>query len=674
MSARDRNWDYREIFAKSRDGYVVVSLDGRIIDANRAYCEMLGYTLEELRALESFYQITPERWHAWEAREIWDEGLLKCGYSGLYEKEYIRKDGTVFPIELQSYVVRDAEGNIQYLWGMARDISARKAAECKLRDSEERYRALVMQSSECLILHDPGGRIHDVNARACATYGYSRDELLRMKVSDLDPDYEDRADDGRFYELMVPGEPLQFEARQRSKSGREFPVEVRLSLVEIGGQHMIQGLCRDITERRRLEEEQKSLQQQLLQAQKLESVGRLAGGVAHDFNNMLSVILGHAELAGENVSSDSPVRFHLNEIQQAAQRSAGLTRQLLAFARRQMIAPRALDLNASIESLLTMLERLIGESIDLRWQPGEQVDPVLIDPAQVDQLLTNLVVNARDAIDGIGRITIGTDLAELQAAECVGKVGARPGRYLVLTVADDGQGMEGETLAHIFEPFYTTKAMGESTGLGLATVYGIVDQNHGFIEVESEPEVGTTFRIYLPALTVAGEAHSGGRGETAPSNEPRVERGAKTNRAAMRAEEATILLVEDERAMLSLGAKLLAGLGFRVLAASTPKEALHRAQESSDRIDLLITDVVMPEMNGYQLAERLRGDIPDLPCLYVSGYSDDALAEHHVLEEDVSFLQKPFTRDELTAAIRQALPVALPSAPPEGPPEGESGQ
>ncbi|HEY3381150.1 MAG TPA: PAS domain S-box protein [Vicinamibacterales bacterium] len=393
---------------------------------------------------------------------------------------------------------------------------------------------------------------------------------------------------------------------------------------------------RELADRQRAEAEQGRLQAQLLQAQKMESVGRLAGGVAHDFNNMLSVILGHAELAADTTGSEA-INEHLEQILSAGRRSADLTRQLLAFARKQAISPRVLDLNDTMSGMLKMLQRLIGEEIALVWRPGPSLWPVVIDPSQVDQILANLVVNARDAMDGVGTLAIETANTVIDEAYGADPVECSPGEHVLLAVSDTGAGMTREVLDHIFEPFFTTKASGEGTGLGLSTVYGIVRQNNGFINAYSEPGAGTTMKIWLPrAATAAALDRSGATAVTPTGTE-------------------TILLVEDEDAVLELGRSMLTRLGYRVLAARSPLQAVQLIAELGGSIDLLISDVVMPEMNGRELAARLTLSLPSLRCLFVSGYTGDIISHRGVLDGSVHFLQKPFSLPALAQAVRRAL-------------------
>ncbi|MBN1423581.1 response regulator, partial [Candidatus Fermentibacteria bacterium] len=333
-----------------------------------------------------------------------------------------------------------------------------------------------------------------------------------------------------------------------------------------------------------------------------------------------------------------PFRPNLEEIREAARRSTDLTRQLLAFARKQIVQPRVIDLNDLIDGMLKMLRRLIGEDVRLSWKPKAGLWSVRMDPSQVDQILANLCVNARDAIGGVGEVIIATENVFLDAEYCASHAGRKPGPYVMLAVSDDGCGIRKEMMEHLFEPFFTTKGVGEGTGLGLSTVHGIVTQNNGFIEVYSEVGSGTTFRIYLPRHRSENEE----AWEVADAALP--QRGGET-----------VLLVEDDPAILPMGAEMLQGLGYQVVCAGTPGEALHKAEEHGGEIDLLITDVVMPEMNGRELAGRIAAINPGLRCLYMSGYTADAIAHHGVLDEGVHFVQKPFTLAQLSARVREAL-------------------
>ncbi|MCK6547565.1 PAS domain S-box protein [Myxococcota bacterium] len=398
------------------------------------------------------------------------------------------------------------------------------------------------------------------------------------------------------------------------------------------------GAVRDITDERHAAEEQERLRTQLAHAQKLESIGRLAGGVAHDFNNMLTVILGHAELLLLELDETSPLRSSIVEMERAAQRSAELTRQLLAFARRQAVSPKILDLRETVEGSLKMLRRLVGDDLGLSWAPSPTLWPVKIDPAQVDQILANLAANARDAIAGHGEIAISTRNFVAHAHFYERHPEAKAREYALLTVRDTGVGMDASTLAHVFEPFFTTKGLGQGTGLGLATVFGIVQQNEGIIEVESEVGRGTKVTIYLPRAS-----------ETATDPcDPRVAESIPGGTE-------TILLVENESSVLGLKQTILQRLGYHVLAAAGPREALVLLDEPGAHVDLLVTDVIMPEMNGRELWTEARTRSPSLPCLFVSAHPVSILSSRGILDDQVHFLQKPFTTNDFARAVRAAL-------------------
>ncbi|MFZ1983280.1 MAG: PAS domain S-box protein [Desulfatitalea sp.] len=518
--------------------------------------------------------------------------------------------------------------------GSFQDITKLKQAELALRDSEYKFRMIVENSRDIIYTLSVQGELLFVSPAISHLLGYDAAELIgRPFQSILHP--EDVAACEEAFQrsiregVRVPG----FEYRVRHAGGEwRWHNSTGGAVNDARGNLLhFQGVARDITEQRKLEE-------QLRQAQKMESVGRLAGGVAHDYNNMLSVILGYTELALARVPSAEPLHADLKEIFNAARRSADITRQLLAFARRQTIAPEVLDLNASVESLLKMLRRLIGEDIDLAWLPGSGLWPVRMDPSQLDQILANLCVNARDAISDIGKIIIETQNSPLDEAYCAEHAGFSPGHYVLLMVSDDGHGMDKKVLDHLFEPFFTTKEVGKGTGLGLATVYGIVKQNNGFINVYSEPGKGSTFRVYLPRYT--GQAVDAPKAKAGEIPKGRGE---------------TVLVVEDEEAILKLAKKILEGMGYRVLTAIGPGDAIGLAGRHDGAIHLLITDVVMPGMNGRELAERLRAIHPELKCLFMSGYTAELIAHRGVLHQGVHFLQKPFSTHELAHKVREVL-------------------
>ncbi len=430
----------------------------------------------------------------------------------------------------------------------------------------------------------------------------------------------------------------EIEYRMRTKDGQYKWILDQAKIVSwdaLGKPLRMCGTHKDITER-------KKLQNQLAQAQKMESIGQLAGGVAHDFNNMLSVILGYAELALAQVDQSSSLHEDLLEIYNAGKRSADITRQLLAFARKQTIAPRVLDLNETVEGMLKMLRRLIGEDITLAWLPGSGLGQINMDPSQLDQILANLFVNARDAIAGVGKVTVETGMIIFDEVYCKDHPGFIPGEFVLLAVSDDGCGMDKEILLKIFEPFFTTKNVGQGTGLGLATVYGIVKQNNGFVNVYSEPGHGTTFNIYLPV-------HLGVSESIQEKTIPGVNMGGTE----------TVLIVEDDAMVLKMGKNMLEKLGYTVLTANAPADAVLLAEANAGRLDLVITDVVMPEMNGPDLAYQLRTLNSDTKILFMSGYTADAIAHRGILDEGVCFIHKPFSIEDLAVKVRRALEQKL---------------
>ncbi len=496
-----------------------------------------------------------------------------------------------------------------------------------LKESESRWKSYVEIAPYGIFILNPNGQFLDVNPAACLLSGYAKEELLNLYMSDLFAP-ESINDGSKHVEEVVQAGYTEGEFLFRTKSGdvRWWWMAARL----ISDFEIIL-FCDDTTDRKRTTE-------MLIHAQKMDSIGQLAGGVAHDFNNMLAVILGNTEMAMEVVPSDQPPYAELKEIRQAAERSAALTRQLLGFARKQTVVRRVLDLNETIEGMLKMLRRLIGEQIELVWRPGNELAPIQMDPSQIDQILVNLCVNARDAVSAGGRITIATGNASLTEENNFRHVGGMPGDYVWLSVEDNGCGMEGSMLPHIFEPFFTTKEIGQGTGLGLATVYGIVKQNSGFIGVESELGKGTILTLFIPQNKAKTEAvDEPGR---VPFPEPSHE---------------TILLVEDESAILQMVRSLLEKRGYSVLAASSPLEAIRLTEGHSGRIDLLITDVIMPEMDGRALFQRILQHQPEIQCLYMSGHTDEALAQRGILDATVHFIQKPFTLQEMEIRVQETL-------------------
>ncbi len=618
----------RAVIACSPVALYSIDPQGRTMTWNESAQRVFGWTEEEV--VGKPLPIVPV-----ERKEEFDR-FRKCVMAGqsFVGKEVVRKkkDGTLFDGSLSAAPIRDGSGGMTGIVGALEDITERKLAESALKESEERLQAILEANANPIVVYDAEGFPQYLNPAFSKVFGWKLTELIGRRIPFV-PEDQKELTAAKIDEIYSSGHPVKFVGKRLTKQGNTLDVIVSAAIIrghDGQGTGMVVNLT-DITE-------QKQLEIQLRQAQKMESVGRLAGGVAHDYNNMLSVILGYTELALDRVDESDSLHEDLEEVLSAARRSADITRQLLAFARQQTISPKVMDINEAVESMLKMLRRLIGEDIDLLWKPAKSIWPVQIDPAQLDQLLANLGVNARDAIGGVGTVVIETGMVVLDKAYCANHAGCVPGEYTMLEVSDDGSGMDQETLAQLFEPFFTTKQKGEGTGLGLATVYGIVKQNQGFVDVDSEPGKGTTFRIYLPRHDAVIE-----------------EKSKKAALEGLAARGETILVVEDETSILRISQKMLGTLGYGVLAAKSPTEALQLAEEYAGEIHLLLTDVVMPEMNGRELAERLEGFYRNLRVLFMSGYTANVIAHRGVLDDGVNFMQKPFSIQELAAKVREAL-------------------
>ena len=658
---RQTNAYLENIFENSPDSIAIVDKHGGFIRWNKMAEDLYSYTFEEMKGKSAFDLYTDKDELKKMLVSLRREGSVKK-----WEMRMKRKDGSIVPFEISVGLLMDSQNETLGSVGVARDLSGTKEALAALKVSNERLYQEITERKQAeetlerlrrhneLILNSAGegilgldreGRHTFVNPAATGMLGYMADELIGRKGHNL---YHHTRENGGLYpeedspifQAFRDGKFCQVaEEVFWRKDGTSFPVGYSSApIMEEGEVVGAVVTFRDITEYKRGEKERKKLEEQLFHAQKMESVGRLAGGVAHDFNNMLSVIIGRTEMALNTDVSPEELQHNLQEILKAGQRSAALTRQLLAFARRQTAIPKILDLNGTISGMLKMLRLLIGEDIDLLWGPELDLWKVKIDPSQVDQILANLVVNARDAIVGVGAIAIRTENVVIDDSRRAETPEFISGQYVLLTVSDTGTGMSQEVCQKIFEPFFTTKELGKGTGLGLSTVYGIVKQNDGFIYVASEPWKGTTFKIYLPQF----------KAETA-----QVPSGVAAGKRPTGKE--TLLLVEDDEAILNLSKMMLEELGYKVLAAPTPRLAIHLVEDHPGDIDLLITDVVMPEMNGRELAEKLSAIRPDLKCLYMSGYTADLIAHHGILDKGVNFIQKPFGRDSFAARVRQVL-------------------
>ena len=625
---------YRDLVENASDLICTHDLKGVLLSVNAAVEQALGFATEELVGRSLRDLLPPDGRHEFDAyvatiaRDGVAAGMMKL----------VTRAGVVRYWEYRN-TLRTEDVGAPVVRGMARDVTEQVLAKRALRASEEKYRAILANMEESYYEVDTAGNLTFFNDSLCRLLGYPREQLMGMN----DREYTDAENAKRLYRtfntVYQTGEPARgFDWEIIRRDGTKRITEASVSLMRDFSNRPVgfRGLVRDITEHRRAEEEKDKLEEHLRQAQKLESIGRLAGGVAHDFNNMLNIITIYAELALGKLRGADPLRRDLEEILKAASRSADLTRQLLAFARKQLVTPRVLDLNLALSEMGRMLVRLIGEDITFTFKPDENLWPVRIDPVQVDQILANLAVNARDAMGGPGRVLMETANATLGEGYRDTHSYAAPGDYVLLAFSDTGHGMNADTVSQVFDPFFTTKGK-LGTGLGLATVYGIVKQNGGLINVDSEPGKGTTFKIYLPRWT--------GEGQPAPpAREALGARGSET-----------VLVAEDEEAILRLAERILASHGYRVLAAAAPGDALLLAEQHREPIHLLLTDVVMPVMNGKELYERIRATRPELKVLYMSGYTADVIAHRGIVEDGVAFLQKPFTITGLLAAIRRTL-------------------
>jgi PAS domain S-box-containing protein len=638
---RESEEKHRILLEEFPDPIFMLTSEGQYTYANRAFCTAIGKRATDIigKSISDIFSKAEA-----DARFAILCQVFRTGEAQIVEGRVPRIEGdryystTVTPL-------KDATGNVVSAICSAKDLTERKQAEETLRDQRWRLASIIegthVGTWEWNV--QTGETLFDETWAQLA--GYTLDELSPTSIETWSAlaHPEDLKQSGELLDRHFSGELPYYdcECRIRHKDGTWIWVQDRGRVITrtIDGRPLMMfGTHTDITDRKRAEEERASLEAQLHQAQKMESVGRLAGGVAHDFNNMLGVILGRCEIALDKVDPALSVHRDLLEIRNAAERSAKLTQQLLAFARRQTVTPLVLDLNETIAGMLKMLERLLGEDIQLLWRPDAKPWLVKVDPSQIDQILVNLCVNARDAIADVGKLTIETDNTAFDADYCAIHPGFVPGEYVRLAVSDNGCGMDQRTLGQIFEPFFTTKGVGKGTGLGLATVYGIVKQNQGFINADSEPGQGTTFTIYLPRH----------------ASRPERAQPAAPVEDALRGHE-TILVVEDEPAVLQVTTTMLAEQGYTVLAASTPGEALRLARKHSGELRLLMTDVVMPEVNGRDLATSLLALYPHLRHLFMSGYPNDVIAHHNLLDDGVSFIQKPFSKKDLAAKVREVL-------------------
>ncbi len=622
----------RDLFHGSSDAiFVHDAKTGEILDVNETMCQMYGYSREECPALGIHELSAPEPAYGRDRALERINTALERGAT-VFPWQARRRDGSVFPVEVT--LKRTEVGGRTCVVASVRDLSERHAAAEALRQGEERYRSLFEGAGDAILILSEN-RFVDCNTQATKLFGCERrDQVVGHSPGDFSPPKQpdgspsDETARARIAAAYA-GEPQRFEWLHRRLDGAIFLAEVSLTVIELGGHPHLQAIARDVTDQRRVDE-------RLRQAQRLEAIGQLAGGVAHDFNNLLTPIIGHVELILDDLPHRDPIRRPLEDVYAAAQRAQRLTRQLLTFGRKAVLDVRQLDLAQLLADMQNLIRKLLREDIELIIELDDPLPVVRADASQVEQVVMNLVVNARDAMPDGGRLTLRVERQTL-TAESARTTACAPGEYAVLTVTDTGVGMPPDVRDRIFEPFFTTKEAGRGTGLGLATVFGVVRQHGGTVQVTSEPGAGTAFRVYLPLVDPTAAA-------PAPHSDQNHLRGNEF-----------VLVVEDSDAVRRLTCRMLSKNGYRIAECASPESALTTFERLPEKPDLVLTDVVLPGMNGRALFETLKSRAPGLRVVYMSGYSGDVISHHGVLEPGVSLLPKPFTARELVARVRSAL-------------------
>jgi two-component system, cell cycle sensor histidine kinase and response regulator CckA len=633
------------IIQSSHDAVIGETLDLVITSWNPGAERLYGYSAAEMIGRRLDVLIPAVRRAA--ERDIQD-AIARGDRVEQYQTEWIRKDGTLIGVSIRLSPIVGPSGKIIGISRVSRDISAQQRADAQ-------FRGLLEAAPDAMVCVDRDGRIVLVNEQAERLFGYRREELAGQPVEVLVPDASKAVHPNRWAGYTAGPRPRPMRAGMelagRRRDGSTFPAEISLSAIDTDDGILVSAAIRDVTERQEMQAERERLrtqaerdrlERQLHQSQRMESLGQLAGGVAHDFNNLLAVISNYAAFVAEAVAQAAPqdgwdeVREDVEQIRHAADRAAGLTRQLLAFARRDVVQPRALNINDVIGNVEQLLVRTLGEHVVLSTDLDAGLCPVLADPGQIEQVLVNLAINARDAMPGGGKLTIHTGTTEVDAEHAASRVGLHTGPYASLRVSDTGVGMAPEVIDRAFEPFFSTKAKGEGTGLGLATVYGIVAQAGGYVQVYSEPGIGTTFTVMLPATSRAAPAATG------------------TPQSAQRGSGETVLVVEDEAAMREVTRRILARNGYQVITAIDGRDAIEVAAHHPGGIDVVVTDVIMPQMLGKEAAEQIQARYPAVKVLFMSGYSHGVLDSQRVLAE-VNLIEKPFTEKALLAKLREVI-------------------
>ncbi len=623
----------RRLVESNLIGVIFSMIDGDVFDANEAFLKLAGYTEEDLKQGRITWEaLTPQN-----ARFLDPDAageIRSIGSCTPYETDIIRSDGRVIPVLIGCATL---EGSQDAFISFILDMTERNKTEQALHRSEERYRDLFENAADVIYTHDLEGKFTSINCQVVRITGFSPDELVGANIGDLvAPEHRKTVHES--FEFKGSMDSARFEAELISNRGERIPVEINNRFIledlePIG----IQGIARDISDRKRAETERRRLEEELIQAQKMESVGRLAGGVAHDFNNLLTAIIGNAQLVLAETQPGDRSYDNLVQIEKAAARAASLTRQLLIFGRRQKLERRAININDTIGDFLGLLQRIIGEDIEVCTRISPGLGAVFADPRQIEQVIMNLGVNARDAMPRGGRLTIATDQVSLNADALKDKTFAKEGDYVRLTVSDTGAGMNEEVMQHMFEPFFTTKGVDKGTGLGLAVVYSIINQHGGFIEVESQPGRGSSFAAFLPVSESVSE-----------------ERCRETV-SPLRGGVETVLIAEDEGILRKLVKEVLSGLGYNVILACDGVEAVRMYETNRQSISLVLLDFVMPRMGGREVYERLRAMGNDAPVMFMTGHSTEVSEGQFIEEIGATLIRKPYSVGELARSVREVL-------------------
>lgn len=622
---------YQLLFDQNVAGFYRTAPDGRVLGCNRTFARMLGYASQE----EVLGCPAQQFYFSAEERDRFLKDLQREGSLVNSELRLRCKDGSSIWVVENVAATCDSQGNLALIEGTMVDISAHKRAEDALRESQERLRGIIASAMDAIITVDEKQQIIVFNRAAEEIFRCTAAEVIGQSIDRFLPETSreiHRQHIRNFGQTGVSARSMYAPTTLVAlrSNGEEFPIEAAISQVTTSSEKLYTVILRDISVRKRTEE-------QLRHAQKMEAVGQLAGGIAHEFNNYLAIIMGYTELMERETMGNESLRPSLSEIKDASQKVASLTRQLLTFSRKQVIEPREVDLNSTVWETHKLLRRLIPVTIDLIPKLQDDLGKVKADPAQLQQILINLVLNARDSMPDGGKIFIETEEVDLDPEYASRQLDVQPGRYVMLSVADTGVGMDKETLSHIFEPFFTTKEEGKGTGLGLSTTYGIVKQSGGHLTVASVPGRGSTFRICLPKLSNSGAQSQPSK---ARSNQPRRQ---------------TVLVVEDEGALRKLMTKVLERAGFRVVEAKDGEQAMEVCKTWAEPLDMVVSDLAMPKLNGLQLKEMISGLCPAAKFLLISGYAEDVVEDPAILRTDRNFLEKPFLPDELVLKVREIL-------------------